>query len=173
MLFTACKFTLKRTSVVEVLKKNCGGSCSKLHSNPHPYFSQQVESSQQKKETSVGCRSDGHCRREDAAVAVEEPTWKPAFSTMMMRKTTTSSAGRVCPHLVVAGSIAPAHRRRWICRPCASPSSDPTAPTTKLRAMAVERCRCSLPHHRRPRCPHRRTEEVRRGEGEEVGGDMT
>lgn len=77
-----------------------------------------------KKETSVGRRGGGHCRREDAAIFAEDPIRKLTFSTMTTRKTTTSSARRVHCHLALVRSTAharccrqirhPAHRRLWI-----------------------------------------------------------
>lgn len=121
MLFNSMQFHIETHIRDGSSQKICGSSCSKSHSNPHLYFSQQFGSFFLKKETSVGRRGGGHCRREDAAIFAEDLIRKPTFSTMTTRKTTTSSARRVHCHLALVRSIAharccrqirhPAHRR--------------------------------------------------------------
>lgn len=105
----ACKFTLKDTSVVEVLKKYV-----EVHVQNHiqihiRIFHSKLEVLNKKeKKHQVGRCGGGHRRRKDATVAAEEPIRKPASSTMMTRKTTMSNARRVRPrHPCVSLSLDP------------------------------------------------------------------
>lgn len=161
LLFTACKFTLKHISVVEVLKNKCGSSRSKSYSNPHPYFSQQFGSFFFKKRNISWTPwwwslSQGRCRhlRRGSDPEADFLHHDDEEDDHEQREEGTLSP---CP--------------RQIHRPCALLSSDPPPgtssspdPTTELRRTTMERhCYSLPPHHHHPHhlpCrPRRRTEE--------------